>query len=549
MSQDNTAFTEPLGVDQTGVNPVPSPASVEQSPPPSVDDSGEEQNSAGNPLPRIKAENILGALMDSGVYDDASLITLLGEARHHLTLSELERSLARDGRVSDAALAQVKSETSGYPALPSVGVRPISLIPASLSRALGVVVVSENPLTVALVEDLPDSLATLYEHLKQRFAVKVCTLAQFIELFRATYENVGYFDRPPLTDIYAIFDAAVKKRASDIHLSVGRPPALRVEGSLVDLPYQNVDQPWMRSEMARLLGVERLARAEREYNVDMAFPYGATRFRLNVGMDRNGLTLTARKIPSKVPTPEEIGLPPVVQNFASLDRGLVLVTGPTGSGKSTTLAALLGQISRHQSRHIITLEDPIEFILPPGASTVNQRELGSSFTSFADGLRQALRQDPDVILVGEMRDEETIRTAITAAETGHLVFGTLHTYDASSTLTRIVAVFPPEEQEQIRSMLGYIMKGIVSQTLLPTLSGEGRSAAFEIMVVNSAIANNLRKVDGMSQLRQIIETSTREGMQTMDIALADLVRRRVVSEEVALEKVVNIDDFRKRLQG
>ena len=180
---------------------------------------------------------------------------------------------------------------------------------------------------------------------------------------------------------------------------------------------------------------------------------------------------------------------------------------------------------------------------------VNQRELGVSFTSFADGLRQALRQDPDVVLVGEMRDQETIKTALTAAETGHLVFGTLHTYDSASTLTRIVGVFPPEEQEQVRSMLGYIMKAIVSQTLLPNASGSGRSAAFEIMLVNSAIANNLRRVDAQAQLRQIIETSSKDGMQTMDMALVELVKRRVVTEEAALEKVFNREDFLKRLNG
>jgi twitching motility protein PilT len=259
--------------------------------------------------------------------------------------------------------------------------------------------------------------------------------------------------------------------------------------------------------------------------------------------------LAARKIPTKIPTPDEISLPLAVQNLVHLDRGIVLVTGPTGSGKSTTLAALLASIARNQSRHIITLEDPVEFHLPSGRSVVHQRELGASFTSFSDGLRQALRQDPDVILVGEMRDLETIRTALTAAETGHLVFGTLHTYDAASTITRIVSVFPPEEQDQVRSLLSYIMKAIISQTLIPNMSGTGRSAAFEVMLATPAIANNLRRIDGQAQLRQTIETSSREGMQTLDMALVELVKRRAISEEHALEKAMFKEDFLRRLHG
>jgi twitching motility protein PilT len=244
---------------------------------------------------------------------------------------------------------------------------------------------------------------------------------------------------------------------------------------------------------------------------------------------------------------DELALPHSVQNFINLDRGLVLVTGATGSGKSTTLAALLAQICTSQKRHLITLEDPIEFILPQGSSVVHQRELGTSFSSFPEGLRQALRQDPDVVLVGEMRDLSTIRTAITAAETGHLVFGTLHTFDAASTVSRLVAMYPSEEQDQIRSTLSYTLKGIVSQTLLRSISGKGRVAAFEVMVTNFGIANNLRKIDGAVHLRGAIETGSRDGMQTMDMALADLVRRRLITEEEALEKVVDAADFKRRM--
>lgn len=502
--------------------------------------------SAAPALPRITARAILDELVSRGFFDDTSLVTLLGEARHHLTLSDLEKALVRDGRVSDAVLTNAKSQVSGYPAVDLVGVRPVPVLDVRLARATGCVVIAQSPLTLAVVEDLPDSMQLLHEQFPEGFQVQCCSLARFVELFKIAYESGRSVDRPELGDIYDVLDAAIRRRASDVHISVGLPPVLRVDGRLEFLASQNVDAVWLRSEIARIAGVDRLAALDVSHDVDMALPYGDARFRVNFGRERNGYTIAARKIPSKIPRPDDIGLPKGVQDLVELDRGLVLVTGPTGSGKSTTLAALLAEIARTQNRHIITLEDPIEFLLPSGQSVVHQRELRASFESFADGLRQALRQDPDVVLVGEMRDRETIKTALTAAETGHLVFGTLHTYDASSTLTRIVSVFGADEQDQIRSMLGYILKAVVSQTLLKNASGTGRSAAFEVMLVNAAISNNLRRVDGQSQLRQIIETSARDGMQTMDMALADLVRRRQVTLDAALEKAFNREDVLKR---
>lgn len=500
-------------------------------------------------LPRITARAVLQGLVDRGLFDEDGLVTVLGEARHHLTLTELERAVARDSRVSDAVLATVKSEISGYPALSAGPFRPVPQLRQEVARAVGAIVIGDDPVTVALVEDLPSSLETLQEELGPDLNIRVITLAQFSELWAAAYEGHTFTDRPELGDIYDVLDEAVRRRASDIHISVGYPPTLRVDGRLVTLPTQNADAAWLRSEIARIAGIERLARLEKHYDVDMAFTFGSVRFRINFGMDKNGYTFAARKIPTRVPSPDEIGLPQSVRNLVHLDRGLILVTGPTGSGKSTTLASLLSTISRTQSRHIITLEDPVEFHIPSGRSVVHQRELGQSFSSFSDGLRQALRQDPDVVLVGEMRDVETISTALTAAETGHLVFGTLHTYDAASTVTRIVSVFPPEEQEQVRSLLSYIVKAIVSQTLLPTMAGDGRVAAFEVMLSNPAVANNLRRIDGQNQIRQTIETSTRDGMQTLDMALVELVKRHAVSEAAALEKAMIKEDFTRRLHG
>jgi twitching motility protein PilT len=282
-------------------------------------------------------------------------------------------------------------------------------------------------------------------------------------------------------------------------------------------------------------------------DADFAFTYGAARFRVNFGRDRRGMTIAARKIPTNVPTMQDIHLPEAVRRLVGLDRGLVLVVGPTGSGKSTTLASMLSAIAVDQHRHIITLEDPIEFMIPSGRSVVHQRELGQSFISFPAGLRQALRQDPDVILVGEMRDLDTIRTALTAAETGHLVFGTLHTFDAPSTVGRLVSSFPAEEHDQVRAQLSYILKAVVAQTLLPLATTKGRVAAFEVMLSTPAIQNNLRKVEGHAFLRQTIETSSRDGMQTMEMALVDLVRRGVVRLDDAEQRAPDPENFRRRI--
>jgi twitching motility protein PilT len=497
---------------------------------------------------KITAEKFLEKLLNESILTEVELISMLGEARHHLTLPEIEKGLMRESRLSPERIAEFKGEISGYEYLKRIDVGTLTDIDQNVAMELGAVVLDRANPAVAMVEDLPEIMERLEKALGT-FDVVICSVSQITDLIKSCYSGSKAEQKERLTDIYNIFDEAIRKKASDIHVSVGLPPIIRVNGRMEELPYQNVDQEWMRSEVARIGGTLRLAKAEKHYDVDMAFPYGSSRFRVNFGADRRGLTMAARKIPTKIPNMEDLGLPRSAQQLCHLDRGLVLVTGPTGSGKSTTLAAMLTNIAMNQSRHIITLEDPIEFHLPNGKSVIHQREMGASFTSFPDGLRQALRQDPDVVLVGEMRDLDTIKTATQAAETGHLVFGTLHTFEASATVTRIVSAFPTDEQDQVRSLLAYILKGIVSQTLLPTASGKGRAAAFEIMISNPAIANNLRKIDGQSTIRQTIEISSKEGMQTMDMALADLVRRRVVTEEAALEKVTDIENFNRRVLG
>jgi twitching motility protein PilT len=498
----------------------------------------------------ITADTLLTLLIERGVISRGELVTLLGEERHHLTLAGLERALSRESRISEEELAKIKGEIAGLEPLLSIEEKTTQRIDAQTSRATGSVVLDRTRLTVAMVEDQTSHLQRLTEVLgTDDFDVVLCTVSQFSDLHRGCYDGSKVFDAPYNESILEAFDECIRLRGSDVHICVGLPPMLRVDGSLRAMEKRTIDAEWLRGQVLQLIGEEAFSRVEQQHDFDMALPFGAARFRVNIGVDSRGLTIVARKLPTKIPSPVELGLPQAIQDFIHLDRGLVLVTGPTGSGKSTTLAALLAEIAVNHPKHLITLEDPIEFNLPRGKSMVNQRQIGGSFDSFSGALRQALRQDPDVILVGEMRDLETIRTAVQAAETGHLVFATLHTYDAASTVARIVSSFPAEEQDQVRAQLAAIIKGIVSQTLLPHRSGSGRVAAYEIMVSTPAIANNLRKTEGHLSLRQSIESGSKDGMQTMDMALASLVQRGLVTENEALSKAVDADNFTKLARG
>lgn len=499
--------------------------------------------------PSITPGELIESLITNGIVDENQLVGILGADRHNISLNRLEMLLLKANVLSPQRLLLLKGMIAGLPTLDET-MRVLAELPAQLARAAGVLLVESDVPTVAIVEDLPVNLERVAHHLgTPDFDLVLMTAQQFTELFKATYQGEKTETRPATKDLFEILDEAVRRRASDIHLSVGEPPCIRVDGTLVFLDRRPLDKDWMYSQLARFAGEECFASLLTSFDEDFAYGYGASRFRVNLGWDRNGPTMAGRKLPTKIPTPDDLGLPRAIRDFCHLERGLVLVTGPTGSGKSTTLACLLNQVAQHQSRHLITLEDPIEFLLPSGKALVQQRELGVNFTSFPGGLRQALRQDPDVVLVGEMRDLETTRTAITAAETGHLVFGTLHTYDASSSVARMISQFPSDEQEQIRSQLAYILKGIVSQTLLPLAAGQGRVAAYEVMVSTPAIANNLRKVDGHNALRQSIELGTNQGMQTMDMALSDLVRRAVVRETEAEFRARDLEEFHRRVHS
>jgi twitching motility protein PilT len=344
--------------------------------------------------------------------------------------------------------------------------------------------------------------------------------------------------------IDVLLERVVELNASDLHITAGSPPIVRVTGTLVPLEgFPTMTPEMTRDLLYRILSTEKQKHLEIDRQIDLSYGVpGLARFRLNVYLQRGTLAAAFRLIPATLKTLEELGLPTSLNDLAHRPRGLVLVTGPTGSGKSTTLAAMIDEINRTRADHIITIEDPIEFLHRHKRSIINQREVGDDATGFGAALRAALRQDPDVILLGEMRDLETIGTAITAAETGHLVFATLHTQTASSTVDRIIDVFPAAQQDQIRTQLAAAIQGIVTQTLLPTADGASRVAALEILFPDDAIRNLIRQ--GKSeQIYSYMQTGSKRGMQTMEQALADLVMRGVVTRDEALAHSTRADQL------
>ncbi len=349
-----------------------------------------------------------------------------------------------------------------------------------------------------------------------------------------------------------ILKVAVKGGASDIHLKTGLPPMFRVDGALV--PLRN-GEPFTSDEInsMALSLMNPVQRARFEESRESDFGYGVSglgRFRVNVFQQRGTMGLVFRVIPLGVKSVEQLFLPKIVEKIAEENRGLVLVTGTTGSGKSTTLAAMIDQINAQRSSHVMTIEDPIEFLIRDRRSIVNQREIGVDTHSFANALRAALRQDPDVILVGEMRDFETIETALTAAETGHLVMSTLHTLDATETINRIISVFPPYQQKQVRLQLSMILRAVISQRLVPRADGQGRVPALEVLVSTALTRELIADKDRTKELHDAISKGhTSYGMQTFDQSLMDLVKRDLVTYEEALKHVSNPDDFALRFRG
>jgi twitching motility protein PilT len=342
---------------------------------------------------------------------------------------------------------------------------------------------------------------------------------------------------PASFSIDDLLEQMVARGASDLHVTVGSEPVIRLNGRLSRLEeFPRLTPDDTQRLLYRILSTEQQKHLEinRQIDVSHSIP-GLARFRVNVYFQRESLGAAFRMIPAELKTLEDLGLPAQLHELATKPRGLVLVTGPTGSGKSTTLAAVIDEINRTRDDHIMTIEDPIEFLHRHKRCIVNQREIGPDATSFAEALRGALRQDPDVILLGEMCDLETIGTALTAAETGHLVFATLHTQDAPSTVDRLIDVFPGAQQEQIRVQIASTIQGIVTQTLLPTVDGNSRVAAVEILTPDDAVRNLIR-TGKVEQIYSVMQTGSNKGMQTLEQALVDLVTRGVVSQDVALAR-------------
>lgn len=349
--------------------------------------------------------------------------------------------------------------------------------------------------------------------------------------------------------IEILLEEIVRKNASDLHLQVGLPPMMRLDGVLAPFPgYDPLNAEEVERLVFAILDDDQQKILIKDKEFDFSFAFGDLgRFRVNAFHERGNLAASLRLIPNQIKTIAELGMPPVIQSFADFPRGLVLVTGPTGSGKSTTLAALIDKINNEKAQHIITIEDPIEFTHKSKRSAIVQREVHYDTYSFSAALRSALRQDPDVVLIGEMRDLETISAAITIAETGHLVFATLHTNSASQSIDRMIDVFPPHQQPQIRSQLANIIQGICAQRLIPAIGG-GRVVAAEVMVANPAIRNIIR--EGKShQLDTIIQTGGDQGMQTMDRTLVKLVQSGVITYDDAREFAVDLVEFERLMRG
>ena len=348
-------------------------------------------------------------------------------------------------------------------------------------------------------------------------------------------------------DFADILLEVIENEASDLHLTAGSPPMVRQKGKLQALDYPVLSAQDTREIVYSILNNEQRKRLETDWQIDLSYSVpNRARFRVNAFFQRASIGAVMRTIPTEIPALEDLGLPPVLADFTRKPRGFVLVTGPTGSGKSTTLAAMIDMINEQRQEHILTIEDPIEFLHRHKKCIVNQRELGTDAPSFALGLKAALRQDPDVILVGEMRDLETIGTAITAAETGHLVFATLHTQDTPQTIDRIIDVFPSAQQGQVRSQLSVALQGIVTQTLLPTADGAGRCVAAEVLVPTPAVRNLIRESKS-HQIYSVLQTGGAFGMQTMDASLVSLVRAGKLNRQIAESHAHSPEEVRRLL--
>jgi len=474
------------------------------------------------------------------------------------------------GAVGPEEIAQVLSNHLGLKTVDlskvTYNAGALQLLPESMARRFGVVPVSyiDNTLHLAMVNPL-DTLAC--DLIQARTGTRIEPLVATERDVRGTIDRFyGQMNRgqrptsaPQIKDekrskeearqeeilhVDDLLRIMIESRASDLHLSVGCPPMLRIDGDLSAITAEKLTPTRMNELIYAVLSDEQIGEFENKWELDFAYSVrGLSRFRVNVHRQRGTIGSVFRAVPVDPPSLEALGMPEVVTKLSSRPRGLVLVTGPTGSGKSTTLAAMIREINVMRRRHIVTIEDPIEFLHRNEKSIIIQREVGSDTHSFSIALRHVLRQDPDVILIGEMRDLETISAAITAAETGHHVLATLHTTSAAQTVDRIVDVFPPHQQEQIRVQLSTVLEGIICQTLLPMADGKGRVCAQEILVATSAIRNLIRE-GKTHQMASVLQSSASEGMQTLDQALKVLVQQGKVVPQLAMAVASNPADFK-----
>jgi twitching motility protein PilT len=357
-------------------------------------------------------------------------------------------------------------------------------------------------------------------------------------------------EEPIKFNLHQLLRAMIEKGASDMHITTGSPPLLRVDGAIVPLKLPPLSPVETKQLCYSVLTEEQKIHFEKNKELDLSFGVkNLSRFRANIFMQRGAVSGAFRSIPFKILSFEELGLPLIVAELAAKPRGLILVTGPTGSGKSTTLASIIDKINSETRQHIMTVEDPIEYLHPHKRSIVNQREVGSDTSTFKDALKYVLRQDPDVVLVGEMRDLETIEAALTIAETGHLVFATLHTNSAVQSINRIIDVFPPHQQPQVRAQLSFVLEGVLSQLLLPRAGGPGRVLALEVMVPNAAIRNLIRE-DKLHQIYSQMQVGqTKHGMQTLNQSLYALFARRLISLEEAMGRSGDSEELRAMIEG
>jgi twitching motility protein PilT len=491
--------------------------------------------------------------------------------RQEETGRPLGKILTEMGLVEEKALVEAVSKQIGIPFVdlergrldPTVaGIVPIDF---AREREAVPVRIDEGHLVVAMVHPANHAAIkaitekTGYE-VKPALAVRRHLLAALEALAKApegsTYEEEVLHEMIPDVEvgetkeihIHELLERAMVEKASDLHLTTNAPPVLRINGSLVRLEeYPMLNPAEIRRLIYGILTQRQREKLESEQELDLSYSLpGKARFRLNVYFQRDAVGAAFRQIPVDVRRLDELGLPPRVAEFARLARGFVVVTGPTGSGKSTSLAAVIDVINTERTDHIMTVEDPIEYLHRHKTAMINQREVGTDTKSFANALKHVLRQDPDVILVGEMRDLETIQTALTAAETGHLVFATLHTQDAPQTVDRIIDVFPPHQQQQVRVQLAATIQGVVTQQLLPTADGTGRVIACEVLVATPAVRNLIRE-GKTHMIYSAMQAGGKYGMQTMDMSLAELVRRNRITYELALERCHNTEDLAKLL--